>query len=48
MAYSSVISVPVIRSAEKFQDLPYLVGFAAVGLFFSLLAIALTGAEWLA
>jgi hypothetical protein len=53
MAYvdhlSSTFVIPVhsIENAKKGQDLTYLVAFVAVGLFFSMMSLALTSAEWL-
>jgi hypothetical protein len=45
LSSTPVIAVPVVKG-RKAQDLTYLVAFAAVGLFFSVLSYALTPAEW--
>jgi hypothetical protein len=44
---TSVVPVDVIKNIKKGQDLTYLVAFVAVGLFFSMMSLALTSAEWL-
>lgn len=47
LAPTTVIPLPVTETGENFRDLAHLLGFAAVGLFFSILSMALTSAEWL-
>jgi len=47
LSSTPVVPAPVLEKAEKGQDLIYLVAFAAVGLFFSMMSLAVTSAEWL-
>jgi hypothetical protein len=46
LSSTPLIPVPVVEKAGKGQELPYLVAFAAVGLFFSVLSYALTPPGW--
>jgi len=47
LSSTAATPVPVIDNAEKGRDLTYLLAFCAVGLFFSMMSLALTSAAWL-
>jgi hypothetical protein len=47
LSSTPIVPVPVLEKKGKGRDLFYLVAFAAVGLFFSMISLALTSAEWL-
>jgi hypothetical protein len=47
LSSTPVLPALVLEKTGKGRDLIYLVAFAAVGLFFSMMSLALTSAEWL-
>ena len=47
LSATDVLAAPVVDDAEKARDLSYIVAFAAVGLFVSMMSLVVSSAEWL-